>query len=146
MPNRVLIITDRLHSGPALESAIRERVTTGGGADGVSFRLLVTNPARAEFHLRHPERHDAVAAAQPQLHQLLQDLAMVAGSTVSGEISIRHDPFEAVEEDLLVQPADEVLIAVHEHELRRRLHQDLPHRLRHLNLPMTVVSDTLVEA
>lgn len=146
MPNRVLIITDRPQSSSALEGAMRDRVAEGSTAGGVTFRVVVTNPARAEFHLRHPQRHDAVAAAQPQLQQLLHDLSSAAGTPVTGEISIRHDPFEAVEEDLLVQAADEILVAVHEHEVRQRLHQDLPHRLRAIKLPMTVVSDTLVEA
>lgn len=140
MAARVLIISDRLEAGPGLIDAVRARAEDGP----VTFRLIVTNPARAEFHLVHAERHHAVEQSQPALHRLLEELTVQAGSPLEGEISIRHDPFEAVEEDLLRRPAEEVLVAVHEHELAHRLHHDLTHRLKHLKVDVTVVPAALL--
>ena len=125
MTARVHIISDHLNDDPGLLAAVRERAAHGPAA----FRLVVTNPAKAEFHLVHAERHDAVDRARGDLDPLLARLSEAAGSPVQGHVSIRHDAFEAVEEDLLQHPADEVIIAVREHELSRRLHHDLQHRL-----------------
>ncbi|MCU1600954.1 MAG: hypothetical protein JWO22_1663 [Frankiales bacterium] len=135
MTARVLILTDHLTLTPEVSAAVRARAARGAA----TFRVVVTNPSRAEFHLHHPGRHDAVVAARPQLEQLLADLLPAAGGAVSGKVSIRHDHFDAVEDDLHEQPADEVLLAVHEGDVMRRLHLDLRHRLPHLGL--VVVED-----
>ena len=135
MTARVLIITDHMEDSPELFDAVRSRADKGD----CTFRLLVTNPARAEFHLVHADRHDAVEQAQPALTSLVQRLESEVARPVIGEVSIRHDPFEAVEEDLLGRPADEIIVCVREHSLAHRLHHDLPARLAHLHLPMTVV-------
>ncbi|MCU1595457.1 MAG: hypothetical protein JWO12_2849, partial [Frankiales bacterium] len=127
---------DRLELYPGVLDAVRTRAEL----TPATFRLLVTNPARAEFHLLHPERHAALENAKPALERLLDQLTMVAGGGVNGEVSIRHDSFQAVEEDLLVHPADELLVAVHEHDLARRLHHDLPRRLERLHLPVMQLS------
>ncbi|MDX6216320.1 MAG: hypothetical protein QOG99_1904 [Frankiales bacterium] len=132
---RILVITDRPETTPELQVALRSRAEQGSA----TFHVLVTNPARAEYHLLHPERHDAVARAEQQLGPMLEALRNAVGAPVDGCVSIRHDAFEAVEEHLLATPADELVVAVASHELSRRLHHDLPHRLDHLHLPMTVV-------
>lgn len=134
-PRRILVITDRPELTPELQVALRSRAEQGTA----TFHVLVTNPARAEYHLVHPERHDAVARAEQQLGQMLETARNVISAPVGGCVSIRHDAFEAVEEHLLASPADELIVAVTSHELSRRLHHDLPHRLDHLHLPMTVV-------
>ena len=125
MTARVLIISDHLVDDPDLVAAVRDRAAHSP----VAFRLVVTNPAKAEFHVVHAGRHDAVDAAQDALAQLLGRLRDTTGCVVEGRVSIRHDPFEAVEDDLHQHPADEVIIAVRERELSRRLHHDLQHRL-----------------
>ena len=135
MTASVLVITDHLDAGPELVAALRSRAERGSCA----FRLLATNPARAEFHLLHADRHDAVARSQPALRSLLEQLEAEVGAPFSGEVSIRHDAFEAAEEELLARPADELVVSVHEHALAHRLHHDLPARLEHLHLPVTVV-------
>src|SRR4051812_4277853 len=135
MTARVLIITDHLTQAADLFEAVRSRADRGPA----TFRLVATNPERAEFHLRHAERHEGVERSQPPLHRVLDELTLAAGGPVTGEVSIRHDAFEAVEEDLLARPADEVIVAVHERDLAHRLHHDLAHRLAHLHVGVTAI-------
>ena len=47
---------------------------------------------------------------------------------------------DAIEETIFSEPIDEIMIAVTPHGLATRLHQDLPHRLRHFEIPVTVVA------
>jgi hypothetical protein len=47
---------------------------------------------------------------------------------------------DAIEETVFSEPIDEILLAVSEGHLAARLHQDLPHRLAHLHLPVSRVS------
>jgi hypothetical protein len=51
---RILVVTDHADPSGALLDAITHRAETGD----VQFRIVVPNPARAELHLLHPERHD----------------------------------------------------------------------------------------
>jgi hypothetical protein len=44
-------------------------------------------------------------------------------------VSIRHDPYDAIEETLLDESIDEFIIAIAPHGLSRQLHLDLPHGL-----------------
>lgn len=136
MSAHVLVITDSLGENQALFEAVRARAALGP----CTFRYVVTNPARAEFHVLHAERHDAVTRNKPLLDEIVEKLALHAASPVTGEISIRHDPFEAAEEEHLQRPADEVIVAVHDSPIAHRLHHDLPERLGHLGLAVTVSS------
>jgi hypothetical protein len=132
---RVLVVTDHAAAGPELLEAVRERSARGG----VQFRVVVTNPAAAEVHLLHPERHTKAAQAERVLLEALPLLESAAGGHVIGSVSVRHDPMDAVEETLFSEPVDEIIIAVHTSHLARALHQDLQHRLHHLGLPVTTV-------
>jgi hypothetical protein len=134
---RILVVTDHTPPSGALRSEIRRRAA----ADDVQFRLVVLNPARAEIHLMHPERPDKAAEAEQALLAMLPELRMEAGAPVIGSVSVRHDPMDAIEETVFSEPIDEILLAVSEGHLAARLHQDLPHRLAHLNLPVTRVSE-----
>jgi hypothetical protein len=134
--HRILIVTDHTPASDALRSEIRRRA-----ADDVQFRLVVLNPARAEIHLLHPERHDKAAEAEQALLAMLPELGTDAGAPVIGSVSVRHDPMDAIEETIYSEPIDEILLAVSEGHLAARLHQDLPHRLAHLNLPVSRVSE-----
>jgi hypothetical protein len=103
---------------------------------------MVHNPAHAEAHLRHPELHERATAAEHVLHDSLPALTEAAGGRVIGSVSIRNDPYDAVEETLLDEPIDEFIVALHPHGLTRKLHLDLPHRLAHFGLPVTVVDSS----
>ena len=132
---RILVVTDHADATPALLDAIRHRAETGD----VQFRVIVLNPARAELHLLHPERHDRAAEAEQALLKAMPELEQAAGGSVIGSVSVRHDPMDAVEETLFSEPIDEIMLSVPAHGLSTRLHQDLPHRLHHFGLPVTVV-------
>ena len=72
------------------------------------------NPARAELHLLHPERHDKAEEAEQVLRAMLPDLEQAAGGRVIGSVSVRHDPMDAIEETLFTEPIDEIILDVHD--------------------------------
>ena len=137
-PTRVLIVTDHTDATPELLAAIRTRAAQGPA----QFRVLVPNPAHAEAHLRHPERHEKAEQAERVLHDSVAAFEQAAGSRVIGSVSIRNDPYDAVEETLLDEPIDELIVAIASHGLSRKLHLDLPHRLAHFGLPVTTVTSS----
>ena len=133
--HRVLVVTDAVDPSPALREAIRHRAET----HDAKFRLVVVNPARAEVHLLHPERHDKVVEAEAVLMAALPTLEADAGGPVVGSVSVRHDPMDAIEETMHNEPVDEILVDVPAHRLSSLLHQDLEHRLGHLHIPVVTV-------
>jgi hypothetical protein len=62
-------------------------------------------------------------------------LAGVVGAEVLGDVSIRHDPRDALEEFMAIHGVDEVVFSVARHRVAERLHLDLGHRLQHLGVP-----------
>ena len=136
-PRRILVITDRTDVNPELHQLVNDRLALGP----VTVTFLVANPARAEFHVLHPERHEQVAQTRAALEPAIAALRADTGVDAEGAVSIRHDPFEAVEEHLLESPADEIVVVAASNDLSRRLHHDLPHRLEHLHLPVTTLSE-----
>lgn len=128
---RILIVTDKAEPSPSLIEAIRDRA--GAAAQ---FRLVVLNPARAELHLLHPERHDKATEAEAVLYKANDALELAAGGRIIGSVSVRHDPMDAIEEVLFNEPVDEILIDVPPHHLSSWLHQDLAHRLAHFKIPV----------
>jgi hypothetical protein len=59
---------------------------------------------------------------------------------VGGSVSSRHDPFDAIEEALRDGEFHEVILSTLPHQISQWLHADLPHRLAHLQLPVTTVT------
>src|SRR6478609_694706 len=92
--HRVLVVTDTAEPTPSLRDAIRHRAENGDA----QFRLVVLNPARAELHPLHPERHDRAAEAEATLRSALPQLELSAHAPVIGSVSVRHDPMDAIEE------------------------------------------------
>lgn len=137
-PARVLVISDHTEATPEVLQAILDRVAEGPA----QFRVLIPNPAHAEAHLRHPEHHERAEAAERALRDSLPAFQDAAGGHVIGSVSIRNDPYDAVEETLFDEPIDEFIVALHPHGLSRTLHLDLPHRLAHFGLPVTVVNSS----
>lgn len=136
--HRVLVVTDHPEPTAALLTAISARAAESPA----QFRIVVPNPARAEVHLLHPERHDKAAQAEDLLRKALPALEAAADGHVVGSVSVQHDPMDSIEHTLAAEPLDEIMLAVHEHGLSIRLHQDLAHRLGHLGIPVTVVHRT----
>lgn len=132
---RILIMTDVAEPSPDLLDALRHRHERGPA----QFRVVVPNPARAELHPLHPERHERAREAETVLRQALPALEAAAGGPVIGSVSVRHDPMDAVEETLFAEPIDEIMLHLAPHGLAHRLHQDLSDRLQHFGLPIQVV-------
>jgi hypothetical protein len=141
-PTRVLVVTDRTAATPALLDTIRGRAARGPA----EFRILVPNPAAAEWHPTHPESHEKVEEAKRVLAEALPLVEEAAGHAVEGFVSIRHDPMDAIEETLHDEPFDEIILATAPHGVERWLHVDLPHRVAHLGLPVTTVTDEQASA
>jgi uncharacterized membrane-anchored protein len=138
----LLVVTDKIAVSPELLGAIRARAAQAP----ISVRLLVPNPAPAEWDPLHPGRHAKAEAAQSVLGQTLPALSEAAGSPVDGFVSTRHDPMDAIEELLHEDGVDELIIATAPHHIESWLHADLPHRAAHLGLPVTALtSDRLLE-
>jgi hypothetical protein len=133
--HRVLVVTDTADPSPSLRDAIRHRAENGD----VRFRLMVLNPARAELHLLHPERHDKAAEAESVLRSALPQLERAAHAPVIGSVSVRHDPMDAIEEILFSEPVDEIILDVPPRHLSSWLHQDLEHRLAHFHTPVLAI-------
>src|ERR1700712_5219552 len=132
---RVLVVTDAAEPSASLREAIRQRAESGD----VQFRLIMLNPARAELHPLHPERHDKAAAAEVTLRSALSQLELAAHAPVIGSVSVRHDPMDAIEEILFAEPVDEIILDVPAHHFSSWLHQDLEHRLAHFHAPVSTI-------
>jgi hypothetical protein len=136
-PARVLVVTDRTAATPALLDAIRARARQGP----TRFRVLVPNPAPAEWHPLHPQRHEKVDEAERVLIRALLDIQDAADDAVRGRVSVRHDPMAAIEEMLHDEPFDEIILSVVPPGIERWLHLDLARRVAHLGLPVTTVTE-----
>ncbi len=132
---RVLVVSHGAAITPELVAAVHERAMRSPAR----FRLVVPNPAQADLHLLHAERHERADEAEHDLLRALPTLEAAAGGRVMASVSVRHDPMDAVEEVLFSEPVDEIILAVHPHPVSVRLHQDLAHRLAHYGLPVTTV-------
>lgn len=135
---RILVVTD--HAEPTMD--LMNALVRRSENDDVQFRLIVLNPARAEVHLLHPERHDKAAQAEQALHRVLPRIQAATHADVVGSVSVRNDPMDAIEAALADEPVDEIMLAVPPHRLSSWLHQDLPHRLTHWGLPVQTVATT----
>jgi hypothetical protein len=133
---RVLVVTDEAAVTAPLLDAIRGRAARGPA----EFEILVPNPAEAEWHPGHPERHDKVVEARRELARARPLIEEAAGGRVEGTVSIRHDPMDAIEETIVAGAFDEIILSARTHRLSRWLHVDLPHRVAHLGLPMTTIT------
>jgi len=132
---RVLVVTDTAEPTKSLRDAIRHRAEIGD----VQFRLIVLNPARAELHPLHPERHDKATQAETALRSALPQLERAVYAPVIGSVSVRHDPMDAIEETIFSEPVDEIILDVPPHHVSSWLHQDLAHRLAHFGIPVVTI-------
>ena len=135
---RVLVVSEHAAPSVALIAAVASRAAKGPAR----FRLVVPNPARAELHLLHPERHEKAEEAEQVLRETMPALQDVADGPIIGSVSIRHDPMDVVEDVIAAEPVDEIMLCVTEHGFLRRIHQDLAHRLAHYGLPVVLVEES----
>jgi hypothetical protein len=133
---QVLVVTDEPRPTAPLLDAIRGRALRGP----VGFELLVPNPAPAEWNPTHAERHTQAEQAKQVLTKALPTIQDAVGAPVQGDVSIRHDMMDAIEEALRSGEYAEIILAMVPHGPLAWLHLDLPHRIAHLGLPLTTVS------
>jgi hypothetical protein len=134
-PVRVLVVSDHPEDAAVLD-ALRDRASRGP----IDVRVVVPDPARAELHLLHPERHDKAAEAQRRLDATIPGIEVAAGGRVTGSVSVRHEPMDVIEDVVFNEPIDEIILALRLHGLSQRMHHDLPRRAAHLGLPITTVA------
>jgi hypothetical protein len=131
----VLVVAHKTAATPTLLEAIRER----SGRGVASFHLLVPSPAEhaeitdAERHRRHEEGEHVLELALPLIEQ-------AAGRATEGSVSVRHDPFDAIEEIVHDGDFHEIIISTLPSHVSRWLHADLPRRVARLGLPVTTVT------
>ena len=97
------------------------------------------NPARAELHPLHPERHDKATEAETALRVRAAAARAAVHAPVIGSVSVRHDPMDAIEETIFSEPVDEIILDVPPHHVSSWLHQDLAHRLAHFRIPVVTI-------
>jgi hypothetical protein len=133
----VLVVAHRTAATPALLEAVRERAARGPAR----FHLLVPNPFIADWHPIHTDRHEHehLQQAENVLALALPLFDKAAQGPVDGSVSIRHDPFDAIEDALREGEFDEIILSTLPRHVSRWLHLDLPHRVAHLGLPLTTV-------
>jgi hypothetical protein len=119
-PAHVLVIANRTAATQALLDAIRARVEHEGA---VYFHLLVP---------RSPDAQAVVDQAVPLIEA-------AAHRPVTGSVARRVDPMDAIEEALHDGDFDEVILSTLPAHASRWLRMDLPSRVAHLGLPLTLV-------
>jgi hypothetical protein len=131
----VLVVADKTAATPALLTALRDRADRGPAR----FHLLVPNPDLASWRpssVQHPNLthgEQILALALP----LIED---ATACPVTGSVSARHDPMDAIEQALGHETFDEIVLSTLPHHVSRWLHVDLPARVAHLGLPVTTIT------
>jgi hypothetical protein len=122
---RVLIVAHRTAATPLLLNAVRARAARSR----CSFTLLVPRP------YWDPDTEEAAATLELAI-PLLEE---AVGGRVDGIIG-DPDPFVAVRDAVTSVGIDEIIISTLPARVSRWLRLDLPHRVEHFGLPVTVVT------
>jgi hypothetical protein len=125
LPTRVLIVAYRTAATPRLLDAVRTRAR----CDPCSFTLLVPRP------YWDPDTEEAALTLELAV-PLLED---AAGGHVGG-IMGESDPFVAVKQALERERFDEVIVSTLPEHVSHWLRRDLPHRIKQLDVAVTVVT------
>ena len=124
-PAQVLVVANRTAATQDLLDAVHARVERDGA---VYFHLLVP---------RSPGAQAVVDRAVPLIEG-------AAHRPVTGSVARREDPMDAIEEALHDGDFDEIILSTLPPHLSRWLRMDLPSRVAHLGLPLTLVVGTAV--
>ena len=116
----VLVVANRTAATQALLDAVRARVDRDGA---VYFHLLVPSSSGARAVVDRAVPLIEAAAHRP----------------VTGSVAPRSDPMDAIEEALHDGDFDEIILSTLPPHASRWLRMDLPSRVAHLGLPLTLV-------
>jgi hypothetical protein len=120
----VLVVAHKTAATPALLAAVGQRARRGP----CFFHLLVPSPGpRGGL-----DGEQVLTLALPLLEE-------AGHRPVTGSVSARHDPMDAIEETLHDGDFDEIILSTLPRSVSRWLHIDLPRRVAHLGLPVTTV-------
>jgi hypothetical protein len=122
---RVLVVAYRTAATPGLLDAVRARAQR----DPCSFTLLLPRP------YWDPDTEEAALTLELAV-PLLED---AAGGHVEGIVG-ESDPFLAVKQALEHEGFDEVIVSTLPEHVSQWLRRDLPHRIKELGVPVTVVT------
>jgi uncharacterized membrane-anchored protein len=131
---QVLVVADHTAVTPELADALRTRVQTGPA----TFHVLVANPAPSAEVTEH-ERKRHHEEGERVLDLTLPFVARAVGAHISGSVSIRHNPMDAIEEALHDGDFHEIILSTRAHSVTHWLHLDLPRKVEHLGLPTTTI-------
>jgi hypothetical protein len=116
---RVLVVANRTSSTPTLLEYVAAR-----GRDGAHFTLLI------------PPENDGDDWTREDAIRLLE---RAAGGTVD-VLDPGPDAVDTIHRAVGDGDADEIIVCAVEHHLSRWVHHDLPRRLEHLGVPVTVIA------
>ena len=119
-PAHVLVVANRTAATEKLLDAVRDRVERDGA---VYFHLLVPKSADAQAVVDRAVPLIEAAAHRP----------------VTGSVACRADPMDAIEEAVHDGDFDEIILSTLPPHTSRWLHMDLPGRVAHVGLPLTLV-------
>jgi hypothetical protein len=122
---RVLIVAYRTAATQLLMDAVRARAQRSP----CSFTLLVPRP------YWDPDTEEVALTLELSI-PLLEEAAAGHVEGIVGE----SDPFEAAKEVLARESFDEVIVSTLPEHVSHWLRRDLPHRIKQLGLPVTVVT------
>jgi uncharacterized membrane-anchored protein len=131
---RILVVANKRDATPALLNAVRERAAAGPA----SFFMLVPNPEHIAFDRNtpvHPHGDEVLAKALPALED-------PAGGEVNGRVANSPNAYDDIVEELDGADYDEIILETPPSHVSHWLHVDLPERVRHLGVPMRVVTAT----
>jgi hypothetical protein len=124
---KVLVLAYRTAATPTLVERVRERA----GREPCSFTLLVPRPGRQA----DPEGDEV----EHTLELALPLLEEAAGGHVEGLVG-DSEPYVAVRDLLKTRQFDEVIVSTLPARVSRWLRRDVPHQIRSLGVPVTVVT------
>jgi uncharacterized membrane-anchored protein len=131
---RILVVANKSDATPALLDAIKQRVAAGPA----SFFMLVPNPDHVAFDrntAEHPKGDEVLARALPVLEG-------PAGGEVNGRVANSPNAYDDIIEELEGSDYDEILLETPPSHVSHWLHVDLPERIKHHGVPLSVVTAT----
>jgi uncharacterized membrane-anchored protein len=131
---RILVVANKTDATSSLLDAVRERAAAGPA----SFFMLVPNPDHLAFDRStpdHPHGDQILAGTLPALEG-------PAGGEVNGRVANSPNAYDDIVEELEGSDYDEIILETPPSHVSHWLHVDLPERIKHLGVPLKVVTAT----